>query len=115
MTPSLAPPTVVNVRNSPYDEYIGLGSIWGNKFLNSSRASAIRAYEKSMRRFLDADPSWRVELKALSGKRLGCHCFPRPCHGDILVRLFLELYAPRCTMGSGAPQCDGINNPEVGS
>ena len=108
--PILTPPTVVNIRKQEYDIYIGLGSIWGNKFRESeTRSSAIRAYERRMRSFLESDPSWRVELKALAGKRIGCHCAPRPCHGDVLVKLFLELYGSRGTMESGEPACDTLD------
>ena len=90
----LVPPTVKNIRTQgPADEYIGLGTLWGNPYANTmSRLSAIKAYEKRLRRFLASDPGWRVELKALAGKTLGCHCAPRPCHGDIIVKLFLELW-----------------------
>lgn len=92
----LAPPIVKNIRTQgPADEYIGLGTLWGNPYVNTmSRTSAIKAYEKRLRRFLQTDAGWRVELKSLSGKTLGCHCYPRPCHGDIIVKLFLEMYGP---------------------
>ncbi len=92
----LAPPQVINIRvGRPADQYIGLGSFWGNPYANTmSRGAAIKAYEKRLRRFLDSDAGWRVELKALSGKTLGCLCAPRPCHGDILVKLFLEFWGP---------------------
>ena len=26
-------------------------------------------------------------LDELAGKRLGCYCAPKPCHGDVLVEL----------------------------
>lgn len=89
---SLAPPQVINIRfGRPADEYIGLGSFWGNPYANTmSRGAAIKAYEKRLRSFLDVDPHWVVELKSLSGKTLGCHCHPRSCHGDVIVKLFLE-------------------------
>lgn len=97
----LSPPQVVNVRNEPHEIYIGLGSPWGNPYANTMpRGAAIKAYEKRLRRFME-DPGWRVELKALAGKTLGCHCFPQPCHGDVIVRIFLEMYGPEGTMVVG--------------
>ena len=27
------------------------------------------------------------DLLSLDGKRLGCYCKPKPCHGDVLVEL----------------------------
>lgn len=103
----LPPPQVVNIRNSPHEIYIGLGSPWGNPYANTMpRGQAIKAYEKRLRRFLE-DPGWRVELKALAGKTIGCHCFPQPCHGDVIVKLFLELYGPEGTMVVGSPNALG--------
>lgn len=101
---TLPPPIVKNIRTQgPADEYIGLGSFWGNPYANTmNRGAAIKAYEKRLRRFLADDAGWRVELKALSGKTLGCHCAPRPCHGDVIVKLFLELWGMDGKMESGA-------------
>jgi hypothetical protein len=88
----LPPPIIVNLRaGDSYDEYIGLGSAWGNRFIGDSpRNRAISLYETRLRNLLK-DPAWRVALKALSGKRLGCHCKPKACHGDVIIKLFLEL------------------------
>lgn len=95
---TLTPPIVVNIKSAPHEIYIGLGSIWGNPYANTMpRGQAIKAYERRLRRFME-DPGWRVELKALAGKTIGCHCAPQPCHGDVLVRLFLELYGIDGTM-----------------
>ena len=112
---TLPPPIVINLRSGPpHDEYIGLGSMWGNRYItNATKNSALRAYEKQMRRFME-DPAWRVELKALSGKKLGCHCAPRPCHGDILVKLFLEFWGPDGKLISG-DSCAGNLNLGAGS
>lgn len=117
---TLPPPQVVNIRRcapgveAGYDQYIGLGTPWGNPFANTcSRTSAIRQYEKRIRGFLK-DAGWRVDLKALSGKKLGCHCAPLPCHGDVLVKLFLELWGPNGKLVSG-DLCAGSHNPEAGS
>ena len=88
----LPPPTLVNLRSgASYDIYIGLGSPWGNRFLGDApRPKAIQLYETRLRHLLN-DPAWRVELKGLSGKVLGCHCAPLDCHGDVIIKLFNEL------------------------
>ena len=111
----LSPPIVVNLRQGhAYDEYIGLGSMWGNHCISEgTRSSAIRAYERRMRKFME-DAGWRVELKALAGKKLGCHCSPKPCHGDVLVKIFLEFYGPNGKMVSG-DSCVGNQNTAGGS
>lgn len=99
----LTPPTVVNIKSTPHEIYIGLGSPWGNPYSQLfPRNQAIKSFEKRLRTFIQ-DPGWRVELKALAGKTLGCHCSPQPCHGDIIVKLFLELYGIDGTMVVGNP------------
>ena len=43
-----------------------------------------------------------TQLATLSGKTLICHCRPsEECHGDILIRLFLELVTPSRPPGCG--------------
>lgn len=85
---------VVNMKTSPYDVYIGRGSIWGNPFSHvpsnvrgviavPSRAIAIAQYEA----WLHLRPRLLERLPELRGKRLGCYCAPQPCHGYLLARL----------------------------
>jgi hypothetical protein len=99
--------TVVHVKDGS-DVYIGRpapryglpGSIWGNPYKIGdrvkdhpvSREEAIARYETRIRRKL-AGPNrdwWRLELEKLRGKRLGCWCNPKPCHGHVLVKLLGE-------------------------
>lgn len=92
--------TVVNIRNSAYDVYIGRGgtyrlptgwtlfepSPWGNPFhvtRATPRERAIAKYE----RWIREQPELMARLPELRGKRLGCFCAPMECHGDVLARL----------------------------
>lgn len=92
--------TVVNIKNSAYDIYIGrsgMGSIWSNPFshLDESRAmfktktrkEAIKKYHK----YLLNNVELMSKLPELRGKVLGCHCKNKnglgSCHGDILASL----------------------------
>ena len=80
--------TVVNKRISKYEVYIGRGSKWGNPFHmsnESQRNEVIERYEVYARNKFSKE-----ELKVLVGKRLGCFCKPKRCHGDILVKLIRE-------------------------
>ena len=82
--------TVVNLRNEPYDVYIGRPSKWGNPYkirVGQSREQAIALY----RDYVRLTPGLRNALSELKGKRLGCFCKPSPCHGDVLVELIKEL------------------------
>lgn len=85
---------VVNRRDEKEDVYIGRGSVWGNPFSHlsssypgvimvASRAEAIRRYSEWIR----TQPKLLAQLPKLRGKKLGCYCKPRACHGDVLVAL----------------------------
>ena len=81
--------TVANLKTEPYDILIARPSKWGNPFIVSEkcpRKLALAKYEVHIRR----RPELIAALPELIGKRLGCHCKPLPCHGDILIRLLKE-------------------------
>lgn len=90
--------TVVNIRNSSYDIYIGRGSKWGNpfthikdkstkaEFIVDTRTEAISKYKE----WISNQPDLLNALNELKDKRLGCFCKPKSCHGDILVQLIEE-------------------------
>jgi hypothetical protein len=76
--------TVVNVRKSKYDVYIGRPSKWGNPYrrgTDGTKREVIEKYRAYARKFSKAD------LAELKGKRLGCFCHPLACHGDVLAEL----------------------------
>lgn len=88
------PTTVVHVNDPDgYDVYIGRAvprrglkhSIFANPFPiqgSRSRETALAKYREWLRR----QPGLtRVARHTLKGKRLGCWCAPKPCHGDILA------------------------------
>lgn len=76
-----------NKYKEQYDVYIGRGSKWGNPFSMKDRSDEERnrvcdEYEKY---FWTTDlPN---QLHELIGKRLGCFCKPKRCHGDFLADL----------------------------
>jgi hypothetical protein len=80
--------TVVNKYKGGFDVYIGRGSIWGNPFRladtkdDDERARVIEQYEQH----LLSQPALMAQLSTLLGKRLGCFCAPKPCHGDVLKK-----------------------------
>jgi len=80
---------VVHVKKEPYDVYIGRPSIWGNPFMigrDGDRKEVVKKYETYARK----DPIIQKNLMSLEGKTLACWCKPKPCHGDILVKLIEE-------------------------
>ncbi len=86
----MRPCVAVNVRTQFYDIYIGRPSRWGNPFRegrDGTRGEVIEKYAK----WLSTQAHLLAALPSLRGKRLGCWCAPRPCHGDVLARLVNDL------------------------
>src|SRR5687768_14673015 len=101
---------VVNVKNGKYDIYIGRDRRnpiynFGNPFTHlpihrtaaevvvESREESIRCFKAWLRgedyhNILPERREWILGmLHELKDKRLGCHCKPLSCHGDIYVEL----------------------------
>jgi hypothetical protein len=80
---------VVHIKKSAYDVYIGRPSKWGNPFRegkDGARSEVIKKYESWLRN----NPGLLAQLDELRGKTLGCWCSPKPCHGDVLIKLIKE-------------------------
>lgn len=85
--------TVVNVKTNEYDVYIGRNPRFGaTNFGNPvkiktsmSREECIRQYKAWFWKRIQQDPSFRKLIHSLEGKRLGCHCVPKACHGHVIV------------------------------
>ena len=88
--------SVVHNLHDDFDVYIGRqvpereirGSKWGNPFVmldesDTERERVVDAY----RDWIVTQPQLMSCLEDLRGKRLGCWCAPRRCHGDVLVEL----------------------------
>jgi hypothetical protein len=78
-------------------------SRWGNPFVigrDGTRAEVIRKYKAWVVR----QPELMASLHELKGKRLGCWCGGKACHGDVLVEL-----------ADALPEPLGYNEPEQGS
>jgi hypothetical protein len=90
----------VNIdKDDDFDIYIGRRTPWGNPFAighdNMSRDDVIREYRKYFQKEFVNNPEKRKLIESLRGKRLGCHCKPLACHGDIIAE-FLNTTEP-CT------------------
>ena len=53
---------------------------------DGTRLQVIARYE----RYISQQPWLMADLPELEGLVLGCWCAPKPCHGDVLVRLANE-------------------------
>ncbi|MGL5307935.1 MAG: DUF4326 domain-containing protein [Aeromonas veronii] len=81
------PCRVVNRYHEGYDVYIGRGTKWGNPHKDMPRDQAISLYRKTLREYIRTGKITRADILELDGKRLGCSCKPKPCHGDIIALL----------------------------
>ena len=84
--------TVVHVSRDTFDVYIGRArqcfpkSKWHNPYKigpDGTRSEVIAKY----RVYVLSDPELLSALHEVRGKRLGCWCKPRACHGDVLAEL----------------------------
>lgn len=91
--------TVVNLKNSEYDVYIGRAGkgqegYFGNPFIKGpldTSGSTIRRYKDYFLKRVGEDVEFRERVHALKGKRLGCFCKPNMCHGDVIATYLNDL------------------------
>jgi len=89
---------IVNLKDEPYDVYIGRGSKWGcpytiikdrptlAKEIVDTKEEALAKYKE----YVLASPELMASLDELEGKTLGCFCKPESCHGDVLLELLTQ-------------------------
>lgn len=107
--------TVVNIHREPFDVYIGRAGrghdgVFGNPVVpgepcpvcgdlhgdgGDTLACFTVLFERAVR-----DPSSRAKIEELRGKRLGCFCKPKPCHGDVIAD-YLNARSPDILLFSG--------------
>lgn len=93
---------VVKYPQEECDVYIGRPTPWGNPWSSKptnlaevvcSKQEAVDNYRKWLNgedfvTFEQEKRNWILDnIKSLEGKRLGCWCESKPCHGDVLVDL----------------------------
>jgi hypothetical protein len=102
---------VVNKRTTPFTLDIGRGTIFGNPFTHlplhttlasvkvGSREEAVQAFEDWLRGTRWQEESLKkhrlVLLEAIpqipENAILGCYCKPLLCHGDIIIKIWIEM------------------------
>jgi hypothetical protein len=91
----IIPVQLAKVRNKDkeerFDVYIGRGTPWGNPFpiglggTGDSREVVIEKFRTYFFEQIVTDSEKHKALLSLRGYRLGCHCKPLACHGDIIA------------------------------
>lgn len=87
------PTTVVNLKESSYDVYIGRAGkgqdgYFGNPFrliIERHRLAVLEQYKAYFYERINTDPEFKRRILELKGKRLGCFCKPKACHGDVIA------------------------------
>lgn len=77
---------IVHCKRDDYDVYIGRGSKWGNPYkigIDGTRSEVIEKY----REYILNNKELLDDLHELKGKILGCWCYPKRCHGEVLIEL----------------------------
>lgn len=78
---------VVNMgRGKPYDVRIDRKTKLGNPFGTARANSASRNTSGICGSRSRCEAITLEDLADLDGKRLGCWCGPRPCHGNVIAR-----------------------------
>ena len=76
--------SVVHCKREAYDVYIGRPSKWGNPYTigpDGTRPEVLQKYKQWLLEGEGRD----LDISELRGKRLGCYCHPKACHGDLLA------------------------------
>lgn len=80
--------TVVNIRTTPCQVFIGRPSKFGNPFKigrDGNREQVIKKFKKYFCQRLKNDPAFKKSVQNLIDvETIGCYCAPEPCHGDII-------------------------------
>ncbi|WNL62954.1 hypothetical protein [Citrobacter phage Ci1] len=85
---------VVNQSKDCYDVYIGRPSKWGNPFTvkEHGHGVAIELHKEWIKEQIRTGKLTKADFEELRGKRLGCFCKPRACHGDVLAKITNRLF-----------------------
>ena len=103
---------VVNLTKDTYDEYIGRGTEYHTHMLSEgikpgeegwlgnphpigwcdicreyhTREECILKFKQDFYMKINSDPEFKKAVLSLKGKRLGCYCKPKQCHGDVIKK-----------------------------
>lgn len=87
----------VNRYKEEYDVLIMRGTKWGNPFFlddtkdDEKRAACLKRYKRHLAMQIKTGSITKEDLLGLVGKRLGCCCAPKPCHGDVIAEVVNKL------------------------
>lgn len=77
---------IVHCERDYYDIYIGRGTKWGNPFKIGKDGTRKEVIDKYKDYILNNDELLSC-IHELKDKTLGCWCYPKSCHGDVLKEI----------------------------
>ena len=89
-------------KNTPNHLYIGREnrryrgadeSKWHNPYHLKDYGTR-RKVKAKYEEYIRSKPSLMNSIGELNGKVMGCWCKPSPCHGDVLLKIFNEIFNP---------------------
>jgi hypothetical protein len=105
---------LVNIYyKKPYDVYIGRAGkgqdgYFGNPIeLKGDRVKCINDYKVYFNKRIVEDPEFKQRIEGLKGKTLGCFCYPKLCHGMVIIE-YLEGVSIEQQMKDANPEMDDI-------
>jgi len=103
--------TIEHVRYGTFTKYIGRPSIFGNPYTigpDGTREEVIDKFKKYFYNKIETDKHFKNQVLELKGHRLGCYCYPKACHGDVIIE-WLENERPHEIKSSSIKQGLGTN------
>ena len=84
---------VVNINKENFDVYIGRAGRGEDGYFSNpfrighgiSREDAVKRFQSYFTDRIEKDSEFKRRVLALQGKRLGCFCKPKVCHGDVIA------------------------------
>lgn len=92
---------VVNLRHESCDVRICRPEILGNPFYlknvldNVERDRVVAKFKVYFDEQMKTNPKFREAVEACRGRRIGCFCKPKACHGDV-IKEWLDNNPPPC-------------------
>lgn len=111
---SIRKTTIVNKRKSRYDVYIGRPSIFGNPYpitKKVNREESIKLFKDYFDERIERDSTFKASILKLQGRKLGCFCAPKACHGDIIIDWLAKL--PKGETNRKEPQDGFCENCDI--
>lgn len=104
---------LVNIHKEQCDVYIGRAGrgeegYFGNPIrFTGDRVDCLNQYRSYFNDRIAKDPEFKERIEGLKGRTLGCFCFPRLCHGMVIIE-YLEGISVDQQMKNANPEIEDM-------